>query len=459
MPSDKLTPDPLPRNILNADSFSLRAQQTSATEGATRRGEQLKCAIIGALAAFVAYFSMCAFRRPFMVLEFPGLKLGSSPVELKTALIISQILGYGLSKYLGISACSQVARRHMWLMLVLLIGTAQVALMLFAVVPRNWMLAAMFLNGLPLGMIWGLMVRYLEGRQMSDVMLAVLSCSFILGSGVVKDVGRWWLAQELVSELWMPAVTGLCFLSPFLIAVFFLHRLPVPDEVDVSLRHDRVPMSSADRWAFLRDYCWTLIPLLVFYLLLTAFRDFRDLYAVEIVGGLGYGAVPAILTKIELPIAILVTVVLSLLSMIRTNRLALWMIYGVMLSGMLTIALGTVLFRMHAINGMTWMILMGLGAYLAYVPYNAVLFERFMASTQATGTAVFGIYLADALGYTGSIALQLLKDVLFATESRLAFFQSCSVAMAIIGSACLLLSAQQLRHDLHTQSTKRRVER
>ena len=49
------------------------------------------------------------------------------------------------------------------------------------------------------------------------------------------------------------------------------------------------------------------------------------------------------------------------------------------------------------------MVLIGLGAYLAYVPYNTLFFERMMASTRFVGTAVFAIALADAAGYTGSV--------------------------------------------------------
>lgn len=417
--------------------------------------ERVRCAVVGAVAAFVAYFCMCAFRRPFMVLEFQGEMLGSSLVELKTALLISQILGYGCSKFMGISLCSQVERRQMWLLLVTLIAVAETALMLFAVVPTPWKLVALFCNGLPLGMIWGLMVRYLEGRQLSDMMLAILACSFILGSGVVKDAGRWWLHSGLIPALWMPAVTGLCFLPPFIIAVAFLHSLPAPDQADQAQRHKRVPMHAADRWRFLKQFCWTLTPLLVFYFFLTAFRDFRDLYAVEIIGGLGYGHLPAILTQIELPVALIVTCVLGLLTMIRHNLAALWAIYGVMLAGMMLIGISGMLYRFSLINGMSWMICMGLGGYLAYVPYNAVLFERFMASTKATGNAVFGIYLADALGYTGSIGLQLLKDLLFPADSRLEFFEACSWGMALVGGSCLLLSALALKREMRLAASDR----
>ena len=48
----------------------------------------------------------------------------------------------------------------------------------------------MFLNGLPLGMVFGLVVSYLEGRRQTEALAAALTASFIVSSGVVKSVGR-----------------------------------------------------------------------------------------------------------------------------------------------------------------------------------------------------------------------------------------------------------------------------
>ena len=68
-------------------------------------------------------------------------------------------------------------------MLVGLILAAEAALLIFGLVPPHWKVLAIFLNGLPLGMIWGLVVWYLEGRRTSEILLAALSCSFIVSSG------------------------------------------------------------------------------------------------------------------------------------------------------------------------------------------------------------------------------------------------------------------------------------
>ena len=72
----------------------------------------------------------------------------------------------------------------------MLIAVAMAALAVYGALPGDWKVVAIFFNGLPLGLVWGLVVRYLEGRRSSELLLAGLSCSFIVSSGIVKDIGR-----------------------------------------------------------------------------------------------------------------------------------------------------------------------------------------------------------------------------------------------------------------------------
>ena len=70
-------------------------------------------AVYAVAVSFSTYFCMYAFRKPFSAAKFEGLTFFSTEVELKSALVISQIIGYALSKYIGIKVCSEVARgRH-----------------------------------------------------------------------------------------------------------------------------------------------------------------------------------------------------------------------------------------------------------------------------------------------------------------------------------------------------------
>lgn len=57
---------------------------------------------------------------------------------------------------------------------------------------------------------------------------------------------------------------------------------------------------------------------------------------------------------------------------------------------------------------------------------------------------MFGIYLADSLGYTGAVAVQLSKDVLFAHADRAEFLQTLSLILAGGGLLCLAAAAGPL---------------
>jgi MFS family permease len=389
--------------------------------------------------AFTTYFCMYAFRKPFSAGTFEGDQFLGTAIELKSAFVISQIIGYTISKYLGIKICAEVIHRRRLLYLFAAIAIAEFALLLFAILPGQWKVLALFLNGLPLGMVWGLMVSYLEGRRTSEFLLAGLSCSFILASGVVKDVGRWMMTLG-ISEYWMPFLTGLFFLPLFGVTAWFLNMTPEPNAADEAERVKRAPMNAAQRWAFMKRFAAGLSLLIVFYLGLTAFRDFRDNYGVEMFIELGYGESPAIFTRSELWVAFGVLAALVPIMWIRNNRRALMAVYGILLLGCVFIGGGTFLLERGAISGLTWLILVGLGGYFGYVPFNSVLFDRIVAATRTVGTAVFAIYLADAIGYTGSTALQLYKDLAQPAATRLEFFIGFSYLLAAAGVILLTLS-------------------
>ncbi len=392
------------------------------------------------LVAFTTYFCMYAFRKPFAAAEYADLYFLGTSVKLKTAFVISQIIGYALSKYLGIKVCSEARGNYRAWLLIGFILLAELALLLFAIAPRSWKVAAIFFNGLPLGMVWGLVVSYLEGRRTSEFLLAGLSCSYIVASGITKDVGRYFMQQQDISEFWMPFTTGLVFLPLFLLAVWLLNQIPSPSLADEFERVERRAMDPSERWAFLRQAALGLILLFVVYFFLTAFRDIRDNYGAEVFRALGYADTPAIFSRSELWVGFGVTLPLGFLALIRDNRWGLMAAHLVMAFGLALLGIGTWLLDQGSITGLQWMILIGLGAYFAYVPFGSMLFDRMIASLRITGTAVFAIYLADALGYTGSVVLQLYKDLGQADIQWLTFLRLFSYALAAGGTLLMLSS-------------------
>jgi hypothetical protein len=394
-------------------------------------------ALYAMFAGFATYFCMYAYRKPFAAAKFEGLKFLGTQVNLKTAFIVSQIIGYTLSKYVGIKVVSEATANRRAAMLVAMILFAELALLAFAVLPEDWKVMAIFCNGLPLGMVFGLVVWYLEGRRSSDLLLTGMSCSLIVASGSVKAAGLYLMSWFAVSEWWMPFITGLVFLPFLLASTWLLNQLPAPNADDIAARTLRAPMDGTQRLRFIRQFFTGLFLLIAVYFFLTAYRDFRDNYQVDLYAEFGYTNKDLIFWS-ELGVAIPVMLAMATLNLVKDNRLGLLGAYVIMMAGMILMGGGTLLLDLGSISGFWWIVLMGIGVFLAYVPYNTVLFDRLIATTRFSGTAVFAIYVADAIGYTGSIGVTLYKDLGQSDMSRVGFFRICSYFLCIVGTLLLL---------------------
>jgi hypothetical protein len=354
------------------------------------------------VAAFGTYFCMYAFRKPFEVGGYTG-ELWPG-VELFTLLVSAQTVGYTLSKFLGIKFISEMRPGSRLVWLLGLITFAELALVGFALAPPPWGLLFLFLNGLPLGMVFGLVMGFLEGRQTTEALLAGLCASFIVSSGAVKSVGKTLLIAG-VSAYWMPALTGLLFVPPLLLCVWMLAHIPPPDGADVAQRTARVPMSRADRWAFFHKYALGVTLLLGYFVLLTILRSVRDVYADDIWKGLGYGKAPGVFAQSETLVMLGVVVINGLAMLFRNNRVALFAALATGAGG-LVLALGSQLaFDRGSLDGFAFMVLLGLGGYLAYVSFHTTLLDRLIALLRDRGNIGFLMYLADSFGYLGFVVV------------------------------------------------------
>ncbi|WP_010186692.1 DUF5690 family protein [Sphingomonas sp. PAMC 26605] len=405
-------------------------------------------ALYGGSAAFAAYFAMYAFRKPFTAAAYAHVAGWPFAIDYKVMLVIAQVAGYALSKILGIKIVSEMPPARRAAAILLLIGLSEIALVGLAVLPPLAGLIALFANGLALGMIWGLVFGFLEGRRLSEVLGAMLCASFILSSGVVKSVGEIVLLRGWADERWMPATTGLLFVPLLLVAVWALAQLPPPSARDEAERRPRSPMNARQRAALFRAHAPALIALIGVYVLLTAVRDFRDNFAAEIWRELGLGDEAAIFTWSEVPVAIIVLAALALLIRVRDNANAvLWNLRLIAL-GLALMGLATAAFQLGWLGPVAWMIAVGAGLYLAYTPFNALLFDRLMAATAFAGNAGFLIYLADASGYCGSVTLLLVRSFAHVTLPWSTFLGGICYTTSLLGLIATLWAMRRFEATL-----------
>ncbi len=390
-------------------------------------------------AAFLTYFSMYMFRKPFTAASFDRSSSDGSNIaamgvdswsdgtawDQKSIIVAAQVIGYLISKMVGVKIISSLQPGKRAVALLSLIGISHCALLLFAVLPSPLHIAAIFLNGLPLGMVFGLVLGFLEGRRMTEALTAGLCASFILAGGFSKTLGSWVL-QYLhgtmglgieSAERWMPFGAGMLFLLPLTAGVWMLVQVPPPTAPDIQARSPRAPMNSNDRRATLYKFGVGIGAVALVYFLTTILRSIRDDFAPEIFAGLGAAVSAMDYTRIDLIVATIVLVVNGLSVLVAENRRALILSLVVCLIGFISILTSLLLIEAQILSASGFMVVLGAGLYLPYVAIHTTVFERMIALTRDRSNLAFLIYVVDSLGYLGYVGIMLLRNFLPSIES------------------------------------------
>ncbi len=390
-------------------------------------------------AAFLTYCSMYAFRKPISSGVFESNQLWG--VDYKIILITAQAIGYTISKFAGIKLISEMKSHQRISYILILLGISWFGLFLFATLGFPWGTIGLFINGLPLGMIWGIVFSFLEGRRNTELLGVGMSVSFIIASGLVKSIGRFLIDQMGVSEFWMPFCTGILFILPLLIGVWMLSKIPPPTTEDKMARTERVPMNYRERMSFFRSFAPGIALLVCVYVALTILRDLRDNFSVELWNELGFENTSRLLTLSEIPIAILVFLIVASMILIKNNRIAFMTNIIMIMSGGALLLISTFLHLAQLISPIMWMISIGFAMYLSYISYHTMLFERWIAAFKYQSNIGFLMYLADSFGYLGSVCILFLKNFGRHSTSWLKYIE---LTTYVTGTSILILGLLSL---------------
>ena len=406
---------------------------------------------IAAVAAFSTYFCMYAFRKPFTAAtyeDYSGFELGALTIAggplivlgFKTMLVVSQLTGYMLSKVIGIKVISEMQTRNRAGTIIALVVLAELALVGFSYLPLSWKPLMLFLNGLPLGMIFGLVMSYLEGRRQTEAMSAVLCASFIVSSGTVKSIGQWLIQDMGVNEFQMPMVTGFLFLIPLIVSVWMLQKTPQPDVSDLRERSERKAMNRAARWSFFMAFWPGFCLILLVYMAITLLRTIRDDFGVELWRDMGVTEEPWGYATSETIVAICVTAFNAGAIWISHNLTALRVTFVMMCGSFVLIGLSAVMQHLGWLGPLSFMVACGVGLYLPYVAFHTTVFERLVAASGRPANMGFLLYVADSLGYLGYGLVLVARNTVGNSREVLPYFVQLLAVIAVLSFVALLLA-------------------
>ncbi|HYE53992.1 MAG TPA: DUF5690 family protein, partial [Chitinophagaceae bacterium] len=169
-------------------------------------------------------------------------------------------------------------------------------------------------------------------------------------------------------------------------------------------------------------------------------REVRDGFMADMWRESGETFEAGIFTQTETIISLVILVMVAIMVVIKNNFRAFMLSQGIMLAGFLVAGISTFLFLQKDISMFYWMTLVGLGLYMVYIPYNSLLFDRFIAAFRYAGNVGFLIYIADSFGYLGSVGVLMSKTIFRLNLQWLDFYTTLVMIAAITGFAGTVLS-------------------
>ena len=332
-------------------------------------------------AALLSYSLVYALRKPYTAASFDGLTFMGT--DYKIAVTTIQILGYVIAKFFGIKLISELKR---------------------------------------------------ENRFRFFVWSAVLAEAALISSGVAKSFGLFAMNDMHIDQFWMPAVIG-GFALPLLVLMgYLLKRLPRPTTEDIELRNERVTLDHNGRKALFLKYAPILTLLFVGNFMLLVLRDIKEDFLVNIIDMSNQSS--WLFARIDTVVTLIILGIFAAFIFFRSNIKALMTLMGLVIAGCLVMTYVSLSYESLDLQPVTWLFIQSLCLYIAYLTFQTIFFDRFIACFRVKGNVGFFIAIIDFIGYLGTVTLLSTKELLNIDMEWFAFFNHLS---ATVGGVCVVL--------------------
>ena len=357
-------------------------------------------------AALLSYSLVYALRKPFTAASFENAEFFD--MDYKVVVTISQILGYVVSKFIGIKLISELQSEERFKFILTSVLLAEASLILFGLLSTPFNVAAMFLNGLSLGCMWGVIFSFIEGRRVTDILASLLGISMVISSGTAKSVGLYVMNYLHVSEFWMPALIGAVALPLLLLLGWALNKLPEPNKEDIAMKSERETLNGKQRWELFKSFMPFLSMLFIANIAIVVLRDIKEDFLVNIIDVSAYS--PWLFAQIDSVVTLIILGIFGLMVLVKDNLKALSVLFGLIIAGMIVMSIVSFGQQQLRLSLVIWLFIQSLCLYIAYLTFQTIFFDRFIACFRIRGNVGFFIVTTDFLGYTGTVLVLVLKE-------------------------------------------------
>lgn len=403
-------------------------------------------------AALLSYSLVYALRKPYTAAMFDGFEVFG--MDYKVVVTIAQIVGYVISKFIGIKLISELKRENRLKYILCFIVLAEVSLVLFGLLPAPYNIGAMLLNGLSLGCMWGIIFSFIEGRRMTDILASLLGVSMVISSGTAKSAGLYVMNSLNISEFWMPALIGAVALPLLALLGYVLNTLPQPTAEDIAMKSERETLNGEQRWQLFRNFMPFLTLLFIANVVLVILRDIKEDFLVKIIDVSNYSS--WMFAQVDSVVTVIILVIFGLMVFVKSNLKALTVLLSLIIVCMVVMSVVSFGHEQLHLNPVTWLFIQSLCLYMAYLTFQTIFFDRFIACFKIRGNVGFFIAMNDFLGYTGTVIVLVIKEFMSPDINWAVFYNQMAGYVGIICLVAFICSLVYL-HQRYRRENARKV--
>ena len=357
-------------------------------------------------AALLSYSLVYTLRKPFTAATFDGIE--AFGFDYKVLVTIIQIAGYLIAKFIGIKLISELKRENRLKFILVSIAVAE----------------------LSLGCMWGVIFSFIEGRRTTDILASLLGISIVISSGTAKSIGLFVMNTLNVSEFWMPALIGAFALPLLALLGYSLTRLPQPTAQDIEQKSSRVTLNGKQRKELFIDFMPFLVLLFVANLMLVVLRDIKEDFLVKIIDMNGQSS--WMFAQVDTVVTLIILALFGAMVFVKSNIKVLVALLGLVVLGTATMSFISFNYDSLQLDAITWLFVQSLCLYIAYLCFQSIFFDRFIACFKIKGNVGFFIVTIDFIGYTGTVLVLMFKEFAHADINWLEFYNILSGYVGLI---------------------------
>ncbi len=215
---------------------------------------------------------------------------------------------------------------------------------------------------------------------------------------------------------------------------YMLKRLPQPTAEDIALRNERVTLDGKGRRALFRKYAPILSLIFVGNFMLLMLRDIKEDFLVNILDVSNQSS--WMFARIDTIVTLIILGIFTLFIFFRSNINALLWMMTLVVAGCLTMTYVSYHYETLDLKPVVWLFVESLSLYIAYLTFQTVFFDRFIACFRIKGNVGFFIAMIDFIGYMGTVALLSAKELFNIDIEWFALFNHIACA---VGAVCTVL--------------------